>query len=437
MNIPIIDINNDFSSGHIRGIINSITDDIFILKMTNKKITLKNAVISKHAEIAKKEETGILYFDFQEKTKEKKFNHPLIDYQPGSIRDDFDFGHILLINKNNAIKALNNDSSNYASAGLYNLRLNISIISNIVHINETAYTIENTDDKTGQFSYVDPKNRKIQMEMEKACTEYLKKTGAYLPPAFKEINLNEKKFSIEASVIIPVRNREKTISDAIDSVLTQKTDFIFNIIIVNNHSTDCTTQIIREKSDYDSRICHIIPERTDLGIGGCWKEAIESPFCGKFAIQLDSDDIYSDENTLQKIVNKFYEENCAMVIGSYKLCDFNLETIPPGIINHREWTYENGRNNALRINGLGAPRAFYTPVAKKIEIPNVSYGEDYAMELQISREYKTGRIFDVLYLCRRWEDNTDAALPQSKINENNKYKDSLRSKEILIRKNML
>jgi glycosyltransferase involved in cell wall biosynthesis len=238
---------------------------------------------------------------------------------------------------------------------------------------------------------------------------------------------------VEVSVIIPVKNRVKTLTDAIKSVLKQITDFSFNLIIVDNYSDDGTAEIIKSFAEKDKRIHHIIPERKDLGIGGCWNEAVHNPKCGKFSVQLDSDDMYKDENTLQLIIDKFREEKVPMVIGSYVITDFNLEEIPPGIIDHREWTPDNGRNNALRINGLGAPRAFYTPVIRKIKIPNVSYGEDYAVGLAISRYYQIGRIFEPIYFCRRWEDNTDAQIDITKLNANNLYKDRLRTFEIFAR----
>jgi glycosyltransferase involved in cell wall biosynthesis len=276
----------------------------------------------------------------------------------------------------------------------------------------------------------------VQIEMEKVCTKHLKKIGAWLPPVFDDINLASGTFPVEASVIIPVRNRERTISDAIDSVLSQQTTFPFNVIIIDNHSTDGTTEIITEKALKDSRIIHLKPERDDLGIGGCWNEGVQHPSCGRFAIQLDSDDVYSSDQTLANIVREFYTQNCAMLVGSYRMCNFNLDTIPPGIIDHKEWTQENGRNNVLRINGLGAPRAFFTPLLRSIKVPNTSYGEDYALGLQFSRHWKIGRIYDVLYLCRRWEDNSDASIDLIRSNTYNAYKDKLRSIELAVRHNI-
>jgi glycosyltransferase involved in cell wall biosynthesis len=301
-----------------------------------------------------------------------------------------------------------------------------------VHINEYLYTeIENDNRKSGekQFDYVDPKNREIQIEMEQVCTDYLKKIGAYLKPKFKQVDFGQQTFEYEASVIIPVRNRAKTITDAIRSTFAQQTDFKYNVIVIDNYSTDGSTEIIR-KFAADERLIHLIPEDKDLGIGGCWNVGVAHPKCGKFAVQLDSDDVYSDEHTLQKIVDAFYAQNCAMVVGTYMLTDFDKQMIPPGIIDHKEWTPENGRNNALRINGLGAPRAFFTPLLRRIKVPNTSYGEDYALGLAFSREYQIGRIYDVLYLCRRWEGNSDAALDVVKMNGHNTYKDRLRTWEL-------
>ena len=309
----------------------------------------------------------------------------------------------------------------------------------VVHLPEMLYTeIEHDTRKSGekQFDYVDPRNRAVQIEMEKACTGHLKEINAWLKPEFREISFDEEKFEFEASVIIPVKNRVKTISDAIRSVLSQRTNFKFNLIVIDNHSTDGTTEMIGTFTKTDQRVVHIIPERLDLGIGGCWNEGIFNEKCGKFAIQLDSDDLYIDNNVISKIVQSFYNQKCAMVVGSYKMVNFNLEDLPPGLIDHKEWTPENGRNNALRINGLGAPRAFYTPVIRSIRVPNVSYGEDYAVGLAISRNYQIGRIYEPLYLCRRWEGNTDAALDIPRANAHNLYKDRLRTIELMARKQL-
>ena len=388
--------------------------------------------------IAEDTRAGMVYADYYAITDGKKKNQPVIDYQEGSLRDDFNFGSLLLYNADALKEAATRMNENYQFAGLYDLRLKVSQHHPLVHINEYLYTeIEEDTRASGEkiFDYVDPKNRQVQIEMEQACTQHLKEVGAYLAPQFDKIEFNKDHFEQEASVIIPVRNRIKTIKDAIASVLRQKTSFPFNLIVVDNHSTDGTTEAI-DKFKSDGRLNHIIPERDDLGIGGCWNLGVHHPKCGKFAVQLDSDDVYSGEDTLQKIVDAFYEQQCAMVVGSYRMTNFNMEEIPPGIIDHREWTPDNGRNNALRINGLGAPRAFYTPVLRDIKVPNTSYGEDYALGLNISRRYRIGRIYDVLYLCRRWEDNSDASLDVEKMNAHNLYKDRIRTWELQARKQL-
>ena len=365
---------------------------------------------------------------------------PLIDYQEGSVRDDFQMGSVLLI-KTEALNAYVNQEHlhTYQHAALYDLRLFISRRSLPVHIDEFLYTEVERDTRLSgqkQFDYVDPKNRSRQVEMERAVTRHLRAINAYLHGnEYEEMDLCREEFPVEASVVIPVRNRVRTIEDAIKSVLEQETTFPFNLIIVDNGSTDGTTEAI-DKFTSDERVIHIIPERTDLGIGGCWNMAVHHPKAGRFVVQLDSDDLYSSPKTLQRIVDAFYEQKAVMVIGAYRMCNFQLETLPPGLIDHREWTPQNGRNNALRINGLGAPRAFFTPLLRNIHIPNTSYGEDYALGLMISRRYRIGRIFDELYLCRRWEGNSDAALSQEKINKNNQYKDHLRTLEICARRQL-
>lgn len=408
-----------------------------LVVLSDKSIIPGKFSLERFIQVADSTSAGMVYSDFYEKENGKLQVHPVIDYQQGSLRDDFDFGELILFNTEAIKKASNRIKENYNYAGLYDLRLKISQKSSLVRIPEFLYTIEVKNEigsEEKHFSYVDPKNREVQIEMEKAVTQHLKDIGAYLKSPFSEIEFTDSKnFKYEASVIIPVRNRVKTIGDAIDSVLIQKTDFKFNLIIVDNHSTDGTSEIIKEKSKKNNFIIHIIPDRTDLGIGGCWNEAIHHNECGRFALQLDSDDLYADENTIQTIVDAFHKEKCAMVIGSYKLTDIHLNEIPPGLIDHREWTPDNGPNNALRINGLGAPRAFYTPVLREVKIPNVSYGEDYGVGIAISRKYKIGRLFESVYLCRRWEGNSDAKLDILKMNQNNLYKDRLRTFELLAR----
>lgn len=360
---------------------------------------------------------------------------PTIDYSEGSLRNDFDFGSMLLFRTNSLKKYIADSPEEYLYAGLYQLRLAMSRYGQIYHHCGFLYTeCEDDTRKSGekQFDYVNPAQRNVQVEMEKVCTHHLKAIGAWLPPyKYSEIDLSIGEFPVEATVVIPVLNRCSTIADAIGSVLKQKTAFPFNIIVVDNHSTDGTGDII--DSFCDDRVVHLVPERKDLGIGGCWNLAVNSTLCGRFAVQLDSDDLYSSENTLQCIVDEFYAQQCAMIVGTYRICDFELNTLPPGVIDHREWSEENGRNNALRINGLGAPRAFFTPVIREIGFPNVSYGEDYAVGLAISRNYRIGRIYDVLYLCRRWGGNSDAVLSHEKVNAHNLYKDSLRTAEVKAR----
>ena len=367
--------------------------------------------------------------------------HPLIECQMGSLRDDFDFGSVLVFRASSFRRAVKAMTEDYRWGALYDLRLRMK---KIVHINEYLYTeIETDNRKSGekQFDYVDPKNREVQIEMEKVCTEHLKRIGAWLPPVFEEIsplaslgqNTGDGGFPVTASVVIPVFNRARTIKDAVGSALAQECDFPFNVIVVDNHSTDGTSEILSNMASRDNRLMHIVPAKHDLGIGGCWNLAVHSEHCGEFAVQLDSDDVYSGPDTLAKIVAAFHEQKCAMVVGTYQMTDFNMNPIPPGVIDHREWTEENGRNNALRINGLGAPRAFWTPLLRKLNLPNTSYGEDYALGLRISREYRIGRIYDVLYCCRRWDGNSDAALDIDKINANNLYKDRIRTWELTAR----
>lgn len=379
---------------------------------------------------------GMVYSDYFEMKEETRSSHPVIEYQDGSLRDDFDFGSMLLFKTDTLKNAIGSMEAQYSFAGLYDLRLRVSQTHKLVRIPEMLYTVIETDTrKSGekQFDYVDPKNRQVQIEMEQACTAHLKAVGAWLAPMFRKIEFNEGNFDCEASVIIPVRNRVKTIGDAIESVLSQKTGFKFNLLIIDNFSTDGTTELIKTFAAKDPRVKLIIPERKDLGIGGCWNEGIMHRECGKFAIQLDSDDLYIDENVISRIVAAFYDQNCAMLVGSYKMVNFKLEEIPPGLIDHKEWTPDNGRNNALRINGLGAPRAFYTPVIRSVKVPNVSYGEDYALGLNISRYYQIGRIYEPLYLCRRWEENSDASLDIQKLNAHNFYKDKIRTLEFWAR----
>lgn len=385
------------------------------------------------ARIAADSGAAMVYSDYRVTTLSGETKQvPTIDCFKGSLRDDFDFGPLVMIDTRRLREACDTIDADYRYAGMYAVRLALSRLAGIVHIPETLYTAVETDTRTSgekQFDYVDPRNRARQLEMEDACTVHLKKIGAYLEPHFKEADYTGD-FPVEASVIIPVRNRVSTIADAVESALSQTADFKYNVIVIDNHSTDGTTDVLRGLADKYDNLKVIIPAFSDLGIGGCWNEGVNSAHCGRFAVQLDSDDLYKNTDTLQRIVDTFRKENCGMVIGSYELTDFNLNPLPPGLIDHREWTDDNGRNNALRINGLGAPRAFVTNLLREIRVPNTSYGEDYALGLAISRDYRIGRIYDSLYLCRRWEGNSDSNLDIARVNANNLYKDRLRTWEV-------
>ena len=431
----LITVDSLNSSATMKKIAAAADSDYILLYTKYNNLVMGYFALDRFVRLAEDSKAGMLYADSYTVVEGKKANSPVIDYQFGSLRDDFNFGSVLFFNTADFKKAAVGIDTEYNAAGLYDLRLRISRIAPIVHINEYLYSDVTVDNrKSGEkiFDYVDPKNRGVQIEMEKACTAHLKEIGGYLEPKFTEIDFNKGDFEYEASVIIPVRNRIRTIRDAIKSVLSQKTDFPFNLIVIDNHSTDGTTEAIDEFKN-DPRLVHIVPERDDLGIGGCWNAGVQHPKCGKFAVQLDSDDVYADENTLAKMVKAFYDQKCAMVVGTYELTDIDKNPIPPGVIDHKEWTPENGRNNALRINGLGAPRAFYTPMLREIHVPNTSYGEDYALGLAFSRHHQIGRVYDVVYLCRRWEDNSDASLDVVKMNNNNLYKDRIRTWELQAR----
>jgi len=437
-NYNIIKTNSAACSNLFKEIYEKCKSKYILLLNGNTRIDVSENSLIKLLNAAEEQDAGIVYSDFNENSGNKIIPHPLIDYQYGSIRDDFEFGPLMLVRKESLDKFYRQDDK-YRFAALYSLRLAVSRNHSLIRIKEPLYTTNKFDNrKSGEklFDYVDPQNRDVQIEMENAATRHLKNIGAYASSITREVDFNSAVFEYEASIIIPVKNRVKTIEDALNSALKQKTGFKFNVIVIDNHSTDGTTETLQTFARKDKRIIHIIPEQKYLGIGGCWNVVIEHPLCGKFAVQLDSDDLYLNDDTINKIITKFYEEKCAMVIGSYKLTDFNMNEIPPGIIDHKEWTKDNGHNNALRINGLGAPRAFYIPIIRKIKFPNVSYGEDYAVALAISREYKIGRIYEPLYLCRRWEGNTDADLSIEKQNEHNYYKDSIRTKEILARQKL-
>jgi SpoIID/LytB domain protein len=428
------------SSNTIVSIAENTDADYVMICTRHTTIGWGNNTLERFLRVADDTDAVMVYADHYKKVEGKMEKHPVIDYQSGSLRDDFDFGSLWCIKAQALADYIAQpDREEYQFAALYDLRLYLSRVGEIFHLNEFLYSEAELDTrKSGekQFDYVNPRNREVQIEMEKACTQHLGKVGALIDTTFyRQPDFGEQDFEYEASVIIPVFNREKTVADAVKSALGQKANFKFNVIVVNNHSTDRTGEILDElKAD---NLIQIVPERTDLGIGGCWNEAINSSFCGKFAVQLDSDDLYSSPKTLQKIVDAFYKQKAAMIIGSYRMCDFDLNTLPPGLIDHKEWTDENGCNNALRINGLGAPRAFFTPLVRQIQFPNTSYGEDYALGLAFSRRYRIGRIYDELYLCRRWGGNSDAALSVEKVNANNLYKDRLRTMELKARQHLL
>lgn len=428
------------SSNTIVSIAENTDADYVMICTRHTTIGWGNNTLERFLRVADDTDAVMVYADHYKMVESKMEKHPVIDYQSGSLRDDFDFGSLWCIKAQALADYIaQSDREEYQFAALYDLRLYLSRVGEIFHLNEFLYSEAELDTrKSGekQFDYVNPRNREVQIEMEKACTQHLGKVGALIDTTFyRQPDFGEQDFEYEASVIIPVFNREKTVADAVKSALGQKANFKFNVIVVNNHSTDCTGEILDElKAD---NLIQIVPERTDLGIGGCWNEAINSSFCGKFAVQLDSDDLYSSPKTLQKIVDAFYKQKAAMIIGSYRMCDFDLNTLPPGLIDHKEWTDENGCNNALRINGLGAPRAFFTPLVRQIQFPNTSYGEDYALGLAFSRRYRIGRIYDELYLCRRWGGNSDAALSVEKVNANNLYKDRLRTMELKARQHLL
>ena len=424
------------STETLKSIADAVREKFVLLYTNDKPLEMGMFALDRIISIAEDTGADMLYADHYtvmegEDGVARRFKHPLIDCQKGALRDDFDFGSVLVFRTRSFKRAVRAMTQDYEWGALYDLRLRMK---NIVHINEYLYAeIETDGRKSGekQFDYVDPKNRAVQIEMEAICTEHLKRIGAYLPPSFKDPDMEEfgnHEFPVTATVVIPVFNRVRTVKDAVMSALSQKCDFPFNVIVVDNHSSDGTKELLDEIED--ARLIHVIPVRHDLGIGGCWNLAVHHELCGEYAVQLDSDDVYSGPDTLQKVVDAFRQQKCAMVVGTYQMTDFDMNPIPPGIIDHREWTEDNGRNNALRVNGLGAPRAFWTPLLRTINLPNTSYGEDYAIGLRISREYRIGRIYDVLYCCRRWDGNSDAALDIEKVNANNLYKDRIRTWEL-------
>lgn len=423
------------SSEAIMPLVGQADEYIFIVR---RGVTVHPSANALHRmrQVARMTGASVVYSDYYERRDGLLSPHRLIDCSRGGVlRDDFDFGHLMLVDSRALESALASVQRHYDYAAFYALRLALSRQGKVVHCPELLYTSEGVSGGGSQFDYVDPRNRAVQVEMEQACTEHLKAVGAWLEPEFRKVDLSGS-WPVEASVVIPVRNRVSTVADAVRSALSQEAPFRFNVIVVDNHSTDGTTEVVASIAAADNRVIHIVPESDTLGIGGCWNRALTDSRCGKFAVQLDSDDVYSDTSVLMRIVDEFYRSNCAMVVGSYMLTDFDKNPIPPGVIDHREWTDANGRNNALRVNGLGAPRAFFTPVVRDILFPDTCYGEDYAMGLAVSREYRIGRIYDVLYLCRRWEGNSDASLSLDRLNANNLYKDTLRSWELEARINL-
>jgi hypothetical protein len=424
-------------------ILTGIQTMYFLLLLGSQQISIEPKALEEILGKAGSTDAGLVYTDFYDENEHWKNLHPLIDYQPGSVRDDFDFGAMMLFSAAAVRKALEKHGAiaGVKFAGLYDLRLKVSIDHSIYHLQEPLYCVMGTEENSdGEkiFAYVDPCNEAVQKEMETVFTDYLKKVRAYLPSHYlREVEQTPESFPVEASVIIPVRNRKETIAEAVESALSQETNFPFNVIVVDNHSTDGTTSVLSDLARQYSSLKHITPKRRNLGIGGCWNEALLQEACGRYAVQLDSDDLYSSSRTLRKMVDMLRQGNYAMVIGSYTPVDARLEEIPPGLVDHREWTDENGHNNALRINGLGAPRAFNTSLMRKIFFLNVSYGEDYAAALRICREYWIGRIYESLYLCRRWSGNTDAALSTEEENQNNAFKDKIRTIEILARKKIV
>lgn len=413
------------------------TEDKYILvNLSGRELSFSPYGERRLLQVAEESGSPLVYSHYREELEDgTTIPHPCIPYQFGSLRDDFDFGTVVALRRNDVMSA--DVCHSRCDCGLYALRLELVKAGLPVLCPEYLYTVRRTDHRRSgekQHDYVNPRNRDYQIDMERTCTQWLRSMNALAPVVKKEANLEEGEFPVEASVIIPVRDRVRTVTDAVRSALGQKCDFPFNVIVVDNGSGDGTSEALEKLAKEDERLVLIRLDGSEgLNIGGCWNRALLSPLCGRFAVQLDSDDLYSSPATLQTIVDKFRNEKCAMVIGSYMLTDFNLNELPPGKIDHTEWTDTNGANNALRINGLGAPRAFVTSIARGILFPDTSYGEDYAMGLRLSRDYRIGRIYDVLYNCRRWDGNSDANLSVEKTNANNFYKDFLRTQELTAR----
>lgn len=438
-NIELVDSTKLKSTAAIKDIAARASAPFTLIYTKTTTLSFVLFAMERMLEIAEDSGAAMVYADhFNRAADGTETQAPVIDYQFGSLRDDFDFGGVLLYRTEALKEAAGRMDVEYEQAGIYDLRLKVSQKGKLVHINEFLYyEIELDNRKSGEkiFDYVDPKNRAVQIEMEKAVTQHLKDINGYLAPEFKPVDITEGDFEYEASVVIPCKNRVRTIADAISSALNQKTDFKYNVIVVDDNSTDGTQEKIKQFLD-NPKLVYIAQDKSYHAIGGNWNMALHHPKCGRFALQLDSDDLYSDDTVVQRFVDAFREQNCAMVVGTYQLTDINLQPLPPGKIDHREWTPENGRNNALRINGLGAPRGFWTPLLREINFPTTKYGEDYAVGLRVSREYQIGRIYDVMYNCRRWDDNSDANCDIVKMNANNLYKDRVRTWELEARVKM-
>ncbi len=420
-------------------IFRSAPEEHILLQINDRKVEIPESSIRRMEELAGDIDSTLTYSHYRERMPDGSLtDHPVIDYQPGSVRDDFDFGSLVMLNTADVLSAtedFTDEDSATLDGGWYALRLRITMGKMVVMIPEYLYTVSKVDFRDSgqkQHDYVNPRNKTYQREMEKVLTDYLGDIGGLVSSEREDVDYDAEPYPVEASVVIPVRNRIRTIRDAVESALSQKTNFSYNVIVVDNDSTDGTSEYL--DSVQDPRLIHIrVRDEDRLGIGGCWNRAVNDDHCGRFAIQLDSDDAYDGTNSVQAIVNKFRNGNYGMVIGSYTMTDREWKEIPPGAITHDEWTDLNGPNNGLRVNGFGAPRAIVTSLARRFPFPNVSYGEDYAMVLRISRSYRIGRIFYPIYLCRRWEGNSDAGLSVEKTNANNEYKDFLRSVELMAR----
>jgi hypothetical protein len=430
------------TGGGLAALLDGVVTDYLLLVLPGGAVSLGQRALERLLAVAEDSDAGWVYSDFRDEAESAVVDHPLVDYQLGSLRDSFDFGSLVLVSTAAARAALDTHGAPEADlrwGALYDLRLKMSTAALPLRIPEPLYSRRPADQRSSGeriFDYVDPRRREYQVEMERIATAHLERIGAYLAPHFEAPPLRSGSFPVRASVVIPVRNRERTIEDAVRSALGQRASFEHNVIVVDNHSTDRTTEILAGLARSDRRLVHIVPARRDLGIGGCWNEAVASEACGEHAVQLDSDDVYSVPDALERMVAAFDEGPYVMVIGAYTVVSFELAPLPPGVVDHREWTRDNGRNNALRIGGLGAPRAFHVPLLRRVGLPNVSYGEDYATALRLSRRYEIGRIYEPLYFARRWEGNSDAALPIATANRYDAYKDHVRSVEVRARQRL-